>query len=76
LKAGRYEGAAQQLEHVVQADPMNAAARYYLGYSYYVMSQRDPSDKELARKATREIEAAYRLQPGFKPSWGKEGTKP
>jgi len=56
----------------VEERPTSPAARYYLGYAYYLLSQQDPSKKELARKAADEIRHAYRLDPGFQPAWGKE----
>jgi Flp pilus assembly protein TadD len=67
VKAGRYEGATRDLQQAVQAAPNDAAAHYYLGYAYYLMSQQAPADKELARKAAEEIALAYRLQPNFTP---------
>jgi tetratricopeptide (TPR) repeat protein len=72
LKAGRYESAEQKLLTAIQTEPRNAAAHYYLGYTYYLRSQMDPGNSEFARKATESISQAFRIDPTFRPTWGKE----
>jgi len=72
LRAGRYEVAVSELSRAVESDPEDAAAHYYLGYTYHLMSKQKLAEPELARKAAAEIEQAYRLQPSFKPEWGRE----
>lgn len=72
LKAGRYESAQKELQGAVAANPKDAAAHYYLGYTYHLMAQQSPTEKEWARKAAEEIALAYRLQPNFTPLGGKE----
>ena len=69
LKAGRYEAAASELSRVAEDDPDHAAAHYYLGYAYYLMFKQRPEEKDLSRKAAAELSHAYRLRPGFTPSW-------
>jgi len=55
-----------ELSRAVEANPDDASAHYYLGFTYHLMSKRGPGDAELARKAASEIEQAYRLEPNFK----------
>jgi tetratricopeptide (TPR) repeat protein len=74
LKAGRYGTAEQKLLRAIEADPRSAAAHYYLGYTYYLLSRREPATSEYARKAAESIAKAFRIDPTFRPSWGKEGA--
>jgi len=59
LFAHDYSGAVDRLTAAAQADPEDAAAHYYLGYTYYRMG-----DFGQARTAFAE---AYRLDPHFSP---------
>lgn len=59
LNAGDPAGAAERLSAAADADPGNAAARYYLGYAFYRMG-----DFARARAAFAE---AYRADPDFTP---------
>jgi Flp pilus assembly protein TadD len=74
LRAGRYESAEQKLQRAVEANPRNAAAHYYLGYTYYLLSRKEPATSEYSRKAAESIAQAFRIDPTFTPTWGKEGT--
>ena len=71
LQAGRYADAEQKLQRVIGTDPRNAAAHYYLGYGYYLQSQKEPENKELSRKAAESIAQAFRIDPAFSPTLGK-----
>lgn len=75
LKAGKYERAARGLEGAVETTPDNAAAHYYLGYAYYLMSQQRPTERQWAAKAAEEFAKSYALQPNFLPA-EPTATKP
>jgi Flp pilus assembly protein TadD len=59
LNAGDAAGAVERLRAAADADPGNAAARYYLGYAFYRMG-------DFAR-ARRAFTAAYQADPDFSP---------
>jgi hypothetical protein len=56
------------LRAAVREDPWSAAAHYYLGYTYYLMSKQEPRSGDNARKASEHIAQAYRIDPEFKPA--------
>jgi Flp pilus assembly protein TadD len=58
-----------EFRKAVDADPGNAAAHFYLGYTYYkIVEPRRPFDPGKQR-AAQEFAKAYELDPGFKPIW-------
>lgn len=59
LYTGDLGAAAERFSAAAEADPANAAARYYLGYAYYRMG-----DFGRARAA---FAAAYEADPDFSP---------
>jgi Tfp pilus assembly protein PilF len=57
--AKKYRPAVKHLSKAVEADPNNAAAYYYLGYTYYLQKKH-----ALAREA---FAKAYALDPDYSP---------
>ena len=55
----RYREAIAEFERVVQADPTNAAAHYFLGYAHYVMDRHKEALAAFAR--------AFEADPAFDP---------
>jgi hypothetical protein len=68
LNAGQYDGAEATLQAAVEQNPGSAAAHYYLGYSYYLRSLKEPGNPEFVRKAADNISQAFRLDPTFRPA--------
>jgi len=71
FKKRRFAAARAQFEEAVAADPQNAAAAYYLGYTFYKLgepSKRMNANKEKAREL---FAKAFQLNPTFTPTWGR-----
>ena len=68
-KKRRFRQAVAEFQRAVDADPQNAAAHYYLGYTIYKIAEprrpNDPGKQQSAEHFAR----AYELNPNFKPSW-------
>lgn len=71
FKKRRFAAARAAFERAVEADPGNAAAAFYLGYTHYKLgepSRRMNADKEKAREL---FAKAFALDPTFRPTWGR-----
>lgn len=55
----RFSSAVQEFEKVVQADPNNAAAFYFMGYAHYVMGHH--------QDALAAFSKAFQTNPNFDP---------
>ena len=70
----RHFGAARQhFEQAVAADPSNAAANFYLGYTIYKIAEPKRPFHPDKQKAAELFAKAYQLDPQFKPAWSKRG---
>jgi tetratricopeptide (TPR) repeat protein len=71
FKKRRFAAAKAEFEKAEAADPQNAAAAYYLGYTYYKIgepSRRMNANKEKAKEL---FAKAFSLDPAFSPTWGR-----
>jgi tetratricopeptide (TPR) repeat protein len=69
---GRFSRAREAFEKAHEADPLSAAAAFYLGYACYKLgepSRRMNADKQRAREL---FAKAYQLDPAFQPVWGQK----
>jgi tetratricopeptide (TPR) repeat protein len=67
---GRFTTARGSFERAVAADPQNAAAHFYLGYTIYKIAEPKRHDSPGKKEAAAEFAKAYEIDPGFKPVWG------
>src|SRR5947207_3451550 len=67
---GRFTTARAAFERAVAADPQNAAAHFYLGYTIYKIAEPKKHDSPGKKEAAAEFAKAYELDPNFKPVWG------
>jgi len=73
FKKKRFRQAEIEFRQAVDADPNNAAATWYLGYTYYKIAEpRRPFDPG-KQKAAELFAKAYQLDPQFKPVWSPSG---
>ena len=73
LKAFRrrnFRQAEIQFRTAVDADPSNAAATFYLAYTYYKIAEPKRPFHPEKQKAAQLFAKAYELDPTFKPVWG------
>ena len=69
FKKKRFRQAEIEFRQAVDADPNNAAATWYLGYTYYKIAEpRRPFDPG-KQKAAELFAKAYQLDPQFRPAW-------
>src|SRR4051812_37177860 len=66
---GRFAQARAAFERAVAADPQNAAAHFYLGYSIYKIAEPKKHDSPGKKEAAEHFAKAYELDPNFKPVW-------
>jgi len=72
FKKRRFAAARADFEKAEAADPLSAAAAYYLGYTYYKIgepSRRMNANKEKAKEL---FAKAFSLDPAFNPTWGRK----
>jgi hypothetical protein len=53
----------------VDAEPQNAAALFYLGYTYYKIAEPKRHDSPGKQRAAELFAKAYALDPAFTPVW-------
>jgi Tfp pilus assembly protein PilF len=73
LKAFRrrnFRQAEIQFRTAVDADPQNAAATFYLAYTYYKIAEPKRPFHPEKQKAAQLFAKAYELDPKFRPVWG------
>jgi tetratricopeptide (TPR) repeat protein len=66
----RFAQAKASFEQAVEADPQNAAAHFYLGYTIYKIAEPRTHDSAAKHEAAEHFAKAYELDPNFKPVWG------
>jgi Tfp pilus assembly protein PilF len=73
FKKRHFKVAQGEFQKAVDADPQNAAANFYLGYTYYKIAE--PTKRATAgkRKAAELFARAFELDPAFKPVWHQKG---
>jgi len=69
FKKKRFRQAEIEFRQAVDADPNNAAATWYLGYTYYKIAEPKRPFDPGKQKAAELFAKAYQLDPGFKPVW-------
>jgi Tfp pilus assembly protein PilF len=77
LKAFRrhnFRQAEIQFRTAVDADPQNAAATFYLAYTYYKIAEPKRPFHPDKQKAAQLFAKAYELDPKFRPVWGTAGA--
>jgi tetratricopeptide (TPR) repeat protein len=65
----RFARAQAHFEQALQADPDNAAATFYLGYTVYKIAEPKRPFHPDKQKAAELFAKAYSLDPTFKPVW-------
>jgi TolA-binding protein len=69
FKKRHFKQAEVEFQKAVDADPGNAAATFYLGYTVYKIAEpRRPFDPG-KRRAAELFAKAYELDPSFRPVW-------
>jgi Tfp pilus assembly protein PilF len=69
FKKKRFRQAEIEFRQAVDADPNNAAATWYLGYTYYKMAEPKRPFHPDKQKAAELFAKAYQLDPQFRPAW-------
>jgi Tfp pilus assembly protein PilF len=69
FKKKRFRQAEIEFRQAVDADPNNAAATWYLGYTYYKMAEPKRPFHPDKQKAAELFAKAYQLDPEFRPAW-------
>jgi tetratricopeptide (TPR) repeat protein len=65
----RFTRAAAEFEKALEADPQNAAAAWYLAYTYYKIAEPKRPFDPGKQKAADMFAKAYALDPHFQPTW-------
>lgn len=65
----RLRAAERHFEAAVEADPADAAAWYYLGYTVYKTAEPKPPDDPGKHRALTLFTRAFALEPSFVPTW-------
>jgi Tfp pilus assembly protein PilF len=68
----RYAAAEIEFRKAVEADPSNAAAHFYLGYTYYKLGEPSRRMNENKEKARTEFARCFELDPRFRPDFGRK----
>jgi tetratricopeptide (TPR) repeat protein len=69
FKKRHFAKAEAEFKKALEADPNSAAANFYLGYTYYKITEphrRLTPDKQ---RALELFDKAYKLDPEFRPVW-------
>lgn len=69
FKKKRFRDAEIHFRQAVDADPNNAAATWYLAYTYYKIAEPKRPFHPDKQKAADMFAKAYQLDPTFKPVW-------
>jgi tetratricopeptide (TPR) repeat protein len=65
-----FREAEGHFQAAVDADPGNAAALYYLGYTVYKIAEPKRPNDPGKHRAAELFARAYQVDPGFTPDWG------
>ena len=66
----RFKAAEAEFQRAVDADPQNAAAHFYLGYTLYKIAEPTKRLTPDKQRASEEFAKAYSIDPTFTPAWG------
>jgi Tfp pilus assembly protein PilF len=69
FKKKRFRQAEIEFRQAVDADPNNAAATWYLGYTYYKIAEPKRPFDPGKQRAAELFAKAYQLDPQFRPAW-------
>lgn len=69
----RFSAAQADFQKAVDADPQNAAATFYLGYTYYKIAEPSHRLTPGKKRAAELFAKAFELNPAFRPVWGQKG---
>ena len=69
FKKRRFAKAEIEFRKAVDAEPQNAAALFYLGYTYYKIAEPKRHDSPGKQKAAELFAKAYAVDPAFTPVW-------
>ena len=69
FKKRRFSQAEVEFRKALEAEPQNAAAAFYLGYTYYKIAEPKRHDSPGKQKAAELFAKAYALDPAFTPVW-------
>jgi Tfp pilus assembly protein PilF len=64
-----FKQAEVEFQKAVDADPGNAAATFYLGYTVYKIAEPHKHGDPGKRRAAELFAKAYELDPSFRPVW-------
>ena len=67
----QFSRAAAEFQAVADANPQDAAAAWYLAYSWYKVAEPKRPFHPDKQKAAELFARAYQLDPTFKPDWGR-----
>jgi tetratricopeptide (TPR) repeat protein len=69
FKRRRFARAQEHFEQALQANPDDAAANFYLGYTIYKIAEPKRPFHPDKQRAAELFAKAYSLDPTFKPAW-------
>ena len=69
FKKRRFSQAEIEFRKALDAEPQNAAAAFYLGYTDYKIAEPKRHDSPGKQKAAELFAKAYALDPAFTPVW-------
>jgi tetratricopeptide (TPR) repeat protein len=69
FKKRRFRAAQADFEKALAADPQNAAATFYLGYTHYKMGEPSRRMNDHKAQAKELFAKAFALDPTFTPDW-------
>jgi Flp pilus assembly protein TadD len=65
----RFGQAEIEFRKAMDAEPQNAAAAFYLGYTYYKIAEPKRHDDPGKQRAAELFAKAYAIDPRFQPVW-------
>jgi tetratricopeptide (TPR) repeat protein len=69
FKKRRFAQAEAAFSKALEAEPLNPAANFYLGYTFYKIAEPSRRLTTNKQKAAALFAKAYELDPTFKPVW-------
>ena len=69
FKKRRFSKAEIEFRKAADAEPQNAAAAFYLGYTYYKIAEPKRHDDPGKQRAAELFAKAYAIDPAFTPVW-------
>lgn len=65
----RFQDARREFQKAVEADPSNAAAHFYLGYTLYKIAEPTRRLTPEKKQAQEEFARCFELDRSFRPTW-------